>query len=183
VPRFPGRPSPSSKPPIRAVVRFPDSAEIRHFDELPLPGTRVRSASGREWFVAEALQSGRDTYTIFCVAQDELEDVGIGSVRVAADVARELLQRVRRSVRDQHRSETETAFVASFVSADGVLFEELIHATSLELAEAEALEQARRWNVAMEDVQPGPEWLDASYVRAGSRRRSRRFSELLRRGR
>lgn len=181
MPRFSGRPSPSSKPPVRAVVRFPDSAEIRHFDELPLPGTRVRSASGREWFVAEALQSGRDTYTVFCVGRDELDGVETGSVHVATDAARDLLQRVRRSVRDQHRSEKETVFVASFVSAEGVVFEELVHATSLEQAEAEALEQARRWNVTMEDVQPGPEWLDASYARAGSGRRSRRFAKFLRR--
>jgi hypothetical protein len=179
VPRLPGRPSPSAKRPIRAVVRFPDSAEIRHFDEVPSRGTRLRSASGSEWFVAEALPSGRATYTVFCVGRDELAGVGTGPVRFVEDVAQDLLQRVHRLVRDQHRRETDTAFVASFVSADGVVFEEIIHATSLVRAESEALERARGWNVTMKDVQPGPEWLNASYAMAGSGQRSRRFGRFL----
>jgi hypothetical protein len=177
-------------------VLFPDSAEIRHLDDLPQLGTRLRSGSGTEWFVAEVLQSGRDTYTVRCVgrreyldefgtgsvharlvAGDLLEDIGRGSARtrerateLVDDVADELLQRVRRSIRDEGWRRAETTFVASFLSADGRLFEDVISAKSLALAEADALERARRWKMTLKDVQPGLAWLNTS---PGARRTRR----------
>jgi hypothetical protein len=186
-------------------VLFPDSAEIRHLDDVPPPGTRLRSASGHEWFVAEVLQSGRDTYTVCCVGRREyLEDSGTGSVRTRLvagdlledmgrgsartreratdlfdDVADELLQSVRRSIRDQGWRRTETAFIASFVSADGGLFEDYIRAKSLARAESDALERARGWNMTLKDVRLGPEWLNARSGRARSGRRWRRIARLL----
>jgi hypothetical protein len=186
-------------------VLFPDSAEIRHLDEVPPPGTRLRSASGHEWFVSEVLQSGRDTYTVRCVgrreyledfgtgsararlvAGDLLEDIGRGSARTREratdlfdDVADELLQRARRSIRDQAWRRTETTFIASFVRADGRLFEDVIRAKSLARAESDALERARGWNMTLKEVRPGPEWLNTLSGPARSGRRWRRVARLL----
>jgi len=190
----PSRPEPDAKRPIRAVVRFPHSTEIRHFDGVPPPGTRLRSASGQEWVVADALQSGRDTYTVYCVerrqhsdgaefvparvvVEDLLEDIAKGSARTRElldDMAAHLLKRVRRSVADHDRRHPDTAFVASFVSADGRKFGDVIHARSLASAESEALERARSWNMTLEDIQPGPQWWSTRFGRGGSRRRWRR---------
>jgi hypothetical protein len=196
----PRRGSREEKRSIRAVVRFPDSTEIRHLDGVPTPGARLRSASGREWFVADALQSGRDTYTVFCVdrrelfegaesvparvvVEDLLEDVAKSATRTRQlldDMAGHLLERVRRSGEDPNGRQTETAFVASFVSGDGRAFEDVIYATSLASAESEALERARGWNMTVTGIQPGPEWLNARSA-TGSRRRRRRLARLLRR--
>lgn len=169
-------------------MRFPDSTEIRHLDHAPPPGTRLRSASGHEWLVAEVLQSGRDTYTVFCVGRREyLEDFGTGSVRARLvagdlaedidDVADELLQRVRRSIRDRRWRRAETAFVASY-TADGRPFELVIRAKSLAPAKSEALEHANHWNMTLKDVRPGPEWLN---TRSGRARRGRRWRWVARR--
>lgn len=186
-------------------MHFPDSTEIRHLADVPPPGTRLRSASGHEWFVAEILQCGRDTYTVWCVGRREyLEDFGTGSVRARLvagdfledigrssartreratdlldDVADELLQRVRRSIRDQDWRRTETTFVASFVRADGRLFEDVIRAKSLALAESDALERALRWNMTLKDVRSGPEWLNTRSGRPRSGRGWRRISRLV----
>jgi hypothetical protein len=186
-------------------VLFPDTAEIRHLDELPPLGTRLRSAAGHEWFVADVLQSGRDTYTVRCVGRREyLDDFGTGSVRARLvagdlledigrgsaltreratdlfdDVADELLQRVRRSIRDQGWRRTETTFVATFISADSRLFEDVIRAKSLASAESDALERARRWNMTLKDVSPGLEWLNTRSGRSRGRRRWRRVARLL----
>ncbi len=200
MPPFAGRPSPSAERRCCLVVLFPDSAEIRHLDDVPLPGTRLRSAAGHEWFVVEVLQSGRDTYTVRCVgrreyldefgtgavrgrlvAGDLLEDIGRGAAHTGEratdlfdDVADELLQRVRRSIRDQGWRRTETTFVASFISADSRLFEDVIRAKSLASAESDALERARRWNMSLKHVIPGPEWLNTSL----GRRRARRWRRV-----
>jgi hypothetical protein len=125
-----------------------------------------------------------------CVGRREyLEDFGTGSVRARLvagdlledidDVADELLQRVRRSIRDQGWRRTETTFVASFVTADGRLFEEVIRANSLAPAKSEALEHARYWNMTLKDIRPGPEWLNARSGRARSGRRWRWVTRLL----
>ena len=185
MPLFPGRPSPDAKRPIRAVIRFPDSTEKRHLDGVPSPGTRLRSSSGKEWFVAEVLPSGRDLYTVSCLGPDELKDAGTGSVRarlrVAGDVADDLLERARRSVREQYRPEPDMAFVASFVSADGRVFQDFIRAQSLALAEAEALERARHRGMSVLEVEQGPDWwLDRIPGQTASRRR-RRWARLVRR--
>ena len=204
MPRFPGQPSPSAEPRFRLVLVFPDSSEIRHLDSVPEPGTRLRSASGHESFVVEVLQSGRVTYTVRClgrreyldefgtasvrgrvVAGDLLEDIGRGSAHtrerateLVDGVSDELLRRVRRSIRDQGWRRTKTTFVASFVSADGRLFEDVILAKSVSSAESDALERARYWNMTLKDVQPGSEWLNSSYGPASGRRR-RRIARLL----
>jgi hypothetical protein len=202
---LPGRPSSSAERRIRVVVLFPDVAEIRDLDEVPPLGTRLRSVSGYEWFVAEVLPSGRDTYTVRCVgrrefldefatrsdrarlaAGDLLEDIGKGSARTREratdlfdDVADELLQRVRRSIRDQAWHQAETAFVASYVSTDGSLFGDVIRAKSFAAAQSQALERARRWNMTVEDVRPGPEWLNARYGSVRTRGRWRRVARFL----
>jgi hypothetical protein len=187
VSRSPGRPSPDAKRPIRAVIRFPDSAEIRHLDGVPSPGTRLRSASGNEWLVAEALRSGRDTYTVFCVGREEPKEADIPSAQtrlsVVGEVADELLQRARRTVREQYRPQPDMAFVASFVSADGRVFQDFIRAKTLALAESEALERARGRNLTLSDVQRGPDWWLESVPGQKASRRRRRWGRLVRRGR
>lgn len=202
---LPGRPSSSAERRIRVVVLFPDSAEIRDLDEVPPLGTRLRSVSGYEWFVAEVLQNGRDVYRVRCVgrreyleefatgsdrarlaAGDLLEDIGRGSARTREratdlfdDVADELLQRVRRSIRDQAWHRAETTFVASYVSTDGRSFGDVIRAKSLAGAESQALERARRWNMTLEDVRLGPEWLNATSGSVRTRWRWRRVARFL----
>lgn len=205
----PRRPSSSAERRIRVVLLFPDSAEIRDLDEVPPPGTRLRSVSGYEWFVAEVLPSGRDTYTVRCVgrreflegfatgsdrmrvaAGDVLEDIGKGSARTRElatdlfdDVADELLQRVRHSIRDQSWHRADTTFVASYISTDGRSFGDVIRAKSLAGAESQALERARRWNMTLEDVRLGPEWLSARSGSVRTRWRWRRVARFLRRAR
>lgn len=206
MPRLPGRPSPSAERSIRAVLLFPDSAEIRDLDDVPPPGTRLRSASGNEWFVVEALQSGRDTYTVFCLgrrsyleefgtrsvrarllAEDLLEEAARGSAHTREgaahrvdDLADDLLQGVRRVIRDEAWRQRDGVFVASFVNAEGRLFQDLIHAKGLVPAQSQALERARSLNLSLTEVRPAPEWLSARYARAGIRRRWRRVARILR---
>ena len=185
MPLFPGWPSRDAKRPIRAVIRFPDSTEIRHLDGVPSPGTRLRCSSGKEWFVAEVLPSGHDLYTVSCLEPDELKDAGTGSVqarlRVVEDVADDLLQRARRSVREQYGPHPDTAFVASFVSADGRVFQDFLRARSLASAEAEALERARHRDMSLLEVEQGPDWwLDRIPGQTASRR-GRRWARLVRR--
>ena len=203
--RFPRRPSPSAERRFRLVVLFPGSTELRDVDDLPQPGTRLRSESGHEWFVAEVLQSGRDTYTVCCIGRREyleefatgpdrarlvagelLEDIGRGSAwtsdratELFEDVADELLQRVRRSVRDQGWRRAEMTFVASFLSADGRLFEDVIRAKSIALAESDALDRASYWNMTLKDLRPDPEWPNTRYGRGRGGRRRRGIARLL----
>ena len=54
---------------VYCVFRFPDSTESRWLERLPEPGTRIRTRTGRVWVVDEVLQSGRETYTVYCVAR------------------------------------------------------------------------------------------------------------------
>jgi hypothetical protein len=63
----------------------------------------VRSPRGAEWFVADAVQSGRAMYTVFCVSRrDYREAFGHtpGGMGVLAD---ELLERVRQRVTEERR--------------------------------------------------------------------------------
>lgn len=82
------------------VLRFPDSTGSQWFDEPPSPGTRILSHGGhpyfgRVWVVDEVLQSGRDTYTVFCVGRREYVDkLRHGSDR-KPDLATELLELAR----------------------------------------------------------------------------------------
>jgi hypothetical protein len=47
-------------------------------DRLPTPGTRIRDRGGdswgKTWVVDEVLQSGVDTYTVYCVSRGEYLD-------------------------------------------------------------------------------------------------------------
>jgi hypothetical protein len=87
------------------VLRFPDSTESRWFDRLPTPGARIYSHHGhffwgRVWVVDEVLQSGADTYTVFCVGREEyVENLRHGSGGTP-DLAAQLLELTR------HTSET-----------------------------------------------------------------------------
>ena len=183
MPSFPGRAR--DKRAIRAVIRFPDSTEIRHLDGVPAAGSRLRSESGQEWFVVEAVQSGRDTYTILCGGRDALRHAGIGSmqarVQVAADIADDLLQRVRRSVREQYQPPAHMAFLASFMSAEGRLFQDLIRAESPAKAESEALRLARSRDLTLTDIQRGPDWWLDTIADPGASRRFRRLASRIRR--
>jgi hypothetical protein len=74
------------------VLLFPDSSEFRWVHRIPRRGSRIRSRIGDVWTVSEVLQSGADTYTVFCVAPRE----GLGGVR---ELAADLLARARESIR------------------------------------------------------------------------------------
>lgn len=87
------------------MLRFPDSTETRWFDRLPPPGTRIYSHDGdllwgRVWVVDEVLQSGVDTYTVFCVGRDEYVEKLRSGAGATPDLAAELLELAR------HASET-----------------------------------------------------------------------------
>jgi hypothetical protein len=89
------------------VLLFPDSTETRWFDHLPTPGTRISSDRGhwswsQVWVVAEVLQSGRDTYTVFCVGRREHLDRLRHRSSGKPDLAAELLELAR------HTTETVT---------------------------------------------------------------------------
>jgi hypothetical protein len=87
---------------VHCILRFPDSVESRWFDHVPGPGVRIRSREGdpyrsRVWVVDEVLQSGRATYTVFCVGRDEyVERLRHGSGR-KPDMAAELMEAARRA--------------------------------------------------------------------------------------
>jgi hypothetical protein len=85
------------------VLRFPDSTESRWLEKLPTPGTRIRSHGGpgywaQVWIVDEVLQSGRDTYTVFCVGRSEYLDNLRKGAGVQPDLGAELLELARRTV-------------------------------------------------------------------------------------
>lgn len=84
------------------VLRFPDSTETRWLDRLPTPGMRIYSHQGhffwgQRWVVEEVLQSGVDTYTVFCVGRDEYVDHLRHRSLGERDLAAELLELARRS--------------------------------------------------------------------------------------
>lgn len=72
---------------VFCVFRYPDATASRWLERLPAPGTRVRSPTGRTWIVDEVLQSGRETYTVYCVSRRDRE----------GDLAAELLEAARRA--------------------------------------------------------------------------------------
>ena len=81
------------------VLRFPDSTETRSFSQVPTPGTRILSHGGhfylgKVWVVAEVLQSGRDTYTVFLMGRREYLD-HIRHKSDKPDLAVELLELAR----------------------------------------------------------------------------------------
>jgi hypothetical protein len=195
--RILGRRPRRAKPRICLVVRFPDSTEIRYLERPPSPGTRMRSAAGKEWFVAEALQSGRDTYTVFCVGRREyLDDIDAVSARTRV-LADDLLNVARRSAGrrsgaasavDEHvgtagsssgrKGGRLTPYIASVIDSDGRLLEYVIQAPSREVAEAEAREGARQWETTLIAVRS---WDDPIPGSTGWRAGLARLHSLVRR--
>jgi hypothetical protein len=87
---------------VSCIVRFPDSTELRWFDNLPIPGTRIRTHAwdprlSKFWVVDEVLQSGSRTYTVFCVGREEYIDKLRHGSGDKPDVATELLEVARRT--------------------------------------------------------------------------------------
>jgi hypothetical protein len=76
------------------VLRCPDHAEIQYLERIPIPGMRIRDYQDREWVVAEAVQSGRETYTVSCVGRGEYQK----GLLDARDLADDLLKLARRSI-------------------------------------------------------------------------------------
>jgi hypothetical protein len=83
------------------MLWFPDSTERRKFSKLPTRGMRVRSHDwhfdrGQVWVVDEVVQSGRNTYTVYCVDRRQyLEHLRRSSPH--PDLGAELLELVRRT--------------------------------------------------------------------------------------
>src|SRR5688572_10230171 len=80
---------------VFCVFRFPDSTESRWLEELPTPGTRVRSREGSRCIVDEVLQSGRETYTVHCVARRAYVKKLRDRAADERDLAAELLEAAR----------------------------------------------------------------------------------------
>jgi hypothetical protein len=83
---------------VLCVFLFPDSAENRWLDRLPTPGARIRSRQGRAvWVVDVVLQSGRETYTVFCVDPREYREERRRRSDPTSDLAAQLLEAARRA--------------------------------------------------------------------------------------
>ena len=80
---------------VFCVFRYPDAIESRWLAQLPKPGTRVRSPTGAVWIVDEVLQSGRKTYTVYCVARKAYVERLRGSGTGERDLGAELLEAAR----------------------------------------------------------------------------------------
>ena len=85
------------------VFLFPDSSENRWLDRLPAAGTRIRSRQGTVWVVDEVLQSGRETYTVFCVDRrdecrrsDRTTDLATQLLEAARNTTEAVTERRRR---------------------------------------------------------------------------------------
>ena len=80
------------------VLLFPDSAENRWVEQLPRPGTRIRSRQGgAAWIVDVVLQSGRETYTVFCVDRRDYKGARRRRSDGESDLPGELLEAARRA--------------------------------------------------------------------------------------
>ena len=87
-------------PGVRCILSFPRSTETRWLDRIPSPGTRIRDHGGdcyvaQVWVVDEVLQSGRDTYTVFCVGRSQYLD-HLRNRSGKSDLDAELVEVVRR---------------------------------------------------------------------------------------
>ena len=95
---FKRRPPKHTESGVFCVLLFPDSAESRWVERLPPPGTRIRSRQGGAvWVVDVVLQSGRETYTVFCVDPREYSGARRRRPDGASDLAAELLEAARRT--------------------------------------------------------------------------------------
>jgi hypothetical protein len=155
-----------SRPPARAVLRFPGSAEVRFLKRPPRRGQRIESVSGDVWVVADVLRSGTDTYTVECVGLRtflrELRE------RPSSDLTGDLLATVRgpiRSLRDvteqpiagprRTRRGKVTRYIASFAAQNGEVLDYLATARTDEEAEREARDAAKRFGMTLLRVQRG----------------------------
>ena len=93
---FRRRPPKDADSGVFCVLLFPDSAENRWVERLPRPGTRIRSRQGSVWVVDVVLQSGRETYTVFCVDPREYSGALRRRSDGASDLAAELMEAARR---------------------------------------------------------------------------------------
>jgi hypothetical protein len=151
------------RPPVQAVIRFPGSTEVRFLKRAPRRGQRIESASGDVWFVAEALRSGTETYTIECVGQRAfLRDL---RERPSSDPRGDLLAAIRRPIRSlgefeearswRARGGKVTRYIASFAAANGEVLNYVAAARTDEEAEREAREAAQRFGMTLLRVQRG----------------------------
>ena len=93
----------------RILFLFPDSSEIRHLREPPKLRSRVRSATGGVWTVAEVLKSGIDTYTVTCLAPSPgVRDLAADLVERARDSLSPLRHAVSVSRREQPSTDLRT---------------------------------------------------------------------------
>ena len=116
------------------VLRFPDSTETRLFSQVPTPGTRLRSHGGhfylaKVWVVAEALQSGRDTYTVFLTSRSEYLD-HLRHESNKPDLAVELLELARHTTAAGHRTEGVGGSTVTISSRDARTTPKPRHAVS-----------------------------------------------------
>jgi len=87
---------------VYCIFVSPHDTETRWLDKLPTPGTRIRSRGGHgfwgmTWVVDEVLQSGRDTYTVFCVSRSTYLDKLRNGPGFQPDLSAELLEAARRA--------------------------------------------------------------------------------------
>jgi hypothetical protein len=97
------------------MLWFPDATERRKFSKLPTRGMRIRSDGwasdpGQVWVVDEVVQSGRNTYTVYCVDRRHyLKRLRRSSL--LPDLGEEILELVRHTratVSDRRRRRVQT---------------------------------------------------------------------------
>lgn len=149
------------RPPIRAMLRFPGSTEVRFLKRPPRRGQRIESASGDVWFVADVMRSGTDTYTIECVGLGvflrELRE------QPSSDPTRDVLALARRPIRSLQYAEAGgrpprgkvRRYIAAFAAANGDVLDYVTSAKTDEEAEREAREAAQRLGMTLLRVQRG----------------------------
>jgi len=94
------------KPPadgVYCVFIFPDSSESRYVRHPPQQGACVPSPLGTEWYVAEVLQSGRATYTVFCVGRQDFRERFGHAPRGVRELVTDLLERAQQSVTERRQ--------------------------------------------------------------------------------
>jgi hypothetical protein len=82
---------------VYCIFVLPDSTEGHWLERPPTPGTRVRSPLGSVWVVADVLQSGRETYSVFCVSRRDYRAALRRRTGTKRDLAAELLEAARQA--------------------------------------------------------------------------------------
>ena len=104
--------------PVFCVLVFPDATESRWFDQIPTPGTRIRSQGGHYYWgrtsvVEKVLQSGINTYTVFLVSRREYtrnRRESAGELDMAGELL-ELARRARATVEETRRRRKSRRFL------------------------------------------------------------------------